>query len=245
MSPWTGFDLTALVVIRTDCAGSCKSNYYTIKTFWPWWVCDVLLTELVCLLLDVLLRSMVKLYSPCWYVDYWLSYWPWWLFNVLKSRTKEQTNNNTLRQNRWFILSLWILILYADLVTCQQHLCLEYNLQVDTVFWNLWILSGFALFRDAANKEAIEQVISSGYLILYLFHEDYIQRGATSSSPILLMWMSSTFYGHHNDLVNRYGISASHNMSTDMTCPPFLWWWRNWLPFPSSRAHSGLLMQQY
>ena len=31
-SPWTGFELTTLVVIGTDCTGSCKSNYHTIKT---------------------------------------------------------------------------------------------------------------------------------------------------------------------------------------------------------------------
>ena len=28
-SPWTGFELTS-VVIGTDCIGSCKSNYYTM-----------------------------------------------------------------------------------------------------------------------------------------------------------------------------------------------------------------------
>jgi hypothetical protein len=27
---WAGFELTALVVIGTDCIGSCKSNYHTI-----------------------------------------------------------------------------------------------------------------------------------------------------------------------------------------------------------------------
>jgi hypothetical protein len=31
-SPWMGFELTTLVVIGTDCTGSCKSNYHTIKT---------------------------------------------------------------------------------------------------------------------------------------------------------------------------------------------------------------------
>jgi hypothetical protein len=30
--PWTGFELTTLVVIGTDCTGSCKSNYHTINT---------------------------------------------------------------------------------------------------------------------------------------------------------------------------------------------------------------------
>jgi hypothetical protein len=31
-SPWTGFELTTLVVIDTDCTGSCKSKYHTITT---------------------------------------------------------------------------------------------------------------------------------------------------------------------------------------------------------------------
>jgi hypothetical protein len=31
-SPWTGFKLTTLVTIGTDCTGSCKSNYHTITT---------------------------------------------------------------------------------------------------------------------------------------------------------------------------------------------------------------------
>jgi hypothetical protein len=31
-SPWTGFEPTTLVVIGTDCTGSCISNYHTITT---------------------------------------------------------------------------------------------------------------------------------------------------------------------------------------------------------------------
>jgi len=39
-SPWTGFELTTLVVIGTDCIGSCKSNYHTTLSLpgtyiWP------------------------------------------------------------------------------------------------------------------------------------------------------------------------------------------------------------------
>jgi hypothetical protein len=29
---WVGFELTTLVVIGTDCKGSCKSSYHTITT---------------------------------------------------------------------------------------------------------------------------------------------------------------------------------------------------------------------
>jgi hypothetical protein len=32
ISPWKGFELTTLVVLDTDCIGSCKSNYYKITT---------------------------------------------------------------------------------------------------------------------------------------------------------------------------------------------------------------------
>ena len=32
---WVGFELTTLVVIGTDCIGSCKSNYHTITTRRP------------------------------------------------------------------------------------------------------------------------------------------------------------------------------------------------------------------
>ena len=34
-SPLTGFELTILVVIDTDCTGSCKSNYHMIITRQP------------------------------------------------------------------------------------------------------------------------------------------------------------------------------------------------------------------
>ena len=35
-SPWTGFELTTLVVIDTDCTGSCKSNFNLL--LWNNWV---------------------------------------------------------------------------------------------------------------------------------------------------------------------------------------------------------------
>jgi hypothetical protein len=36
--PWAGFEFTTLLVIGTDCIGSCKSNYHTITitTVLPW-----------------------------------------------------------------------------------------------------------------------------------------------------------------------------------------------------------------
>ena len=34
-SSWTGFELTTLVLIGTDCTGSCKSNYNTINATTP------------------------------------------------------------------------------------------------------------------------------------------------------------------------------------------------------------------
>jgi hypothetical protein len=88
------------------------------------------------------------------------------------------------------------------------------------------------------------------YSETYWSHQDFHYRGLLLSKKLLnkwflvVMWMLSTLYGRHNDVVNRYGISVSH-MSTDMSCPPFLYWWRNRLTFPSTRADPGLLMQQY
>ena len=34
-SSWAGFKLTTLVMIGTDCIGSCKSNYHTITATTP------------------------------------------------------------------------------------------------------------------------------------------------------------------------------------------------------------------
>ena len=34
-SPRMGFEFTTLVVIGTDCTGSCKSNYHTINAMTP------------------------------------------------------------------------------------------------------------------------------------------------------------------------------------------------------------------
>jgi len=36
---WAGFDLITLVVISTDCTGSCKSNYHTIMTMMAPYTC--------------------------------------------------------------------------------------------------------------------------------------------------------------------------------------------------------------
>jgi hypothetical protein len=33
-SPWSRFEITTLVMIVTDCIGSCKSNYHTITPRW-------------------------------------------------------------------------------------------------------------------------------------------------------------------------------------------------------------------
>ena len=90
-----------------------------------------------------------------------------------------------------------IMICYEDLATFQQHLYLEYNLQVDTVFWNLCIPSGFRY----TGLLLINKLVNKWFLVV--------------------MWLLSTFDGHHNDLVNCYGISVSH-MSTDMSYPSFL-----------------------
>ena len=49
-SPWTGFKLTTLVLIDTDCIVSCKSNYHTITTV-PFFLSDLvacLQSHLIC-----------------------------------------------------------------------------------------------------------------------------------------------------------------------------------------------------
>ena len=79
-SPWTGFELTTLVVIGTDCTGSLKSNYHTIPTT----------------------TAPIKLvFSPCvsWgNVCHWTSInmylWGGWKFNVIH---KAKKNNVCLR----------------------------------------------------------------------------------------------------------------------------------------------------
>ena len=38
-SPWTGLELTTLVVIGTDCIGTCKSNCHTITITTTPWLC--------------------------------------------------------------------------------------------------------------------------------------------------------------------------------------------------------------
>ena len=56
-SPLTGFELTTLVMIGTDCTGSCKSNYHTISwSQWPlyhWVIHDQL---------NVFIHSIIGLY---------------------------------------------------------------------------------------------------------------------------------------------------------------------------------------
>ena len=37
---WVGFELTTSVVIGTDCIGSCKSNFHTIRNTMPPHPCD-------------------------------------------------------------------------------------------------------------------------------------------------------------------------------------------------------------
>ena len=44
-SPWDRFNFTTLVVIGTDCIGSCKFNYHTITTMTAWYSPDILAWE--------------------------------------------------------------------------------------------------------------------------------------------------------------------------------------------------------
>jgi hypothetical protein len=88
--------------MHTDCTGSCKSNYHTITTHWPVWVCDVLLTKFVCWLMDVPLPSMVNGCS-IHHVGYWIFCRPWWfldaLFIVVVGRFDKHKQKNRLKQS--------------------------------------------------------------------------------------------------------------------------------------------------
>jgi hypothetical protein len=71
-----GFELTTLVVIHTDCIGSCQSNYHTIMTTmpsvwqcqWTWWSINIIknidhlpLNHIMNWFLRVILCSLKKL----------------------------------------------------------------------------------------------------------------------------------------------------------------------------------------
>ena len=63
---WAGFELTILLVISTNCTGSCKSNYHTITTAPHLWslCCGVLLfISSNCTLLCVFFNYFIKLYT--------------------------------------------------------------------------------------------------------------------------------------------------------------------------------------
>ena len=60
VSPWTGFELTSLVVIGTDCTGSCKSNYHAITTTTASSGKDTLHTLIMYLMYVVVVESIVR-----------------------------------------------------------------------------------------------------------------------------------------------------------------------------------------
>jgi hypothetical protein len=68
-SPWSGFALTTLVMIDTDCTGSCKSNYHTIMTTTtPTWA----------------LKKSLKIISTCIIIKLSWNYSMFWiLINLL------------------------------------------------------------------------------------------------------------------------------------------------------------------
>jgi len=53
-SPWTGFKLTTLMVICTDCTGSCKSNYHMIPTTTVPFSIEVFINKDHCLVISVM-----------------------------------------------------------------------------------------------------------------------------------------------------------------------------------------------
>jgi uncharacterized membrane protein len=58
-SPWAEFELSTLVMMGTDCTGSCKSNYHTITTTTASTNYDVLFATFICI---ILLITLILLY---------------------------------------------------------------------------------------------------------------------------------------------------------------------------------------
>ena len=54
---WAGFKLTILVVLGTDCTGSCKSNYYVITT-------TTTPIDMICVLIKHFYHPSLPLYLP-------------------------------------------------------------------------------------------------------------------------------------------------------------------------------------
>ena len=103
---WAGFELTKLVVIGTDCIGSCKSNYNTITTTTPscchenWILNFWLLQWFTCI--SEIKKSMRKwlvlpimVYSQCHSTCYSVL-----VLCVYKSRTLSSIYFQTLIQNK-------------------------------------------------------------------------------------------------------------------------------------------------
>ena len=75
-SPWAGFELTTLVVIGTDCIGSCKSNYHATKTApWIFRLCSIFCFSFdaypvhVCLKYRLLWHSAIRSFLHTVYYD--------------------------------------------------------------------------------------------------------------------------------------------------------------------------------
>ena len=60
---WAGFELTTLVVIDTDCIGSCKSNYHTIMTTM---IPNEYIIKSICLYIYILKCILFCLSGFCW-----------------------------------------------------------------------------------------------------------------------------------------------------------------------------------
>ena len=78
ISPWTGFELTILVVINTYWTGSCKANYHSVTTMtlpYPFQNQDgfkveyISSTSLFSILCTATRSSTFYIFSNCWHVE--------------------------------------------------------------------------------------------------------------------------------------------------------------------------------
>ena len=79
---WAGFELTALVLIGTDCLGNCKSNYHTIttttvryasETLWSWHLNQIIF--LIGTLIDTTWRSIFSFFFTYLFLSCWIYFW--------------------------------------------------------------------------------------------------------------------------------------------------------------------------
>jgi hypothetical protein len=137
ISPWTGFELTTLVVISTNCIGSCKSNYHTTTTTL---ICTynnpiVLYTNLSYNVHDITNPSFISWYqnkgcTPAWYC------FPWTVWRMSKKHVfflclidwclmPSFVNPTTIQPRRPLFVHITTLLFYTQICLISMDLVVE------------------------------------------------------------------------------------------------------------------------